>query len=1425
MSSKWLKRLMWVLLTPLFLFILAMMLLYVPPVQNLLRSAAMEYASRATGMRIGVERVDLRFPLNLLVRGVTVVQPAPSADTLFTLQRLNLQVQVRPLLRGEVSVDHITVQEAMLRSGSFIEGLSVRGRLGYFYLRSHGIDLKKEEALLNKVELRDMKLHVILNDTAAAPNDTTAVSFAWKARLQQLLLQNISVDLCMGDSLQLAARIGEASLEDAFADPALRRYSWKQLLVSGAAATVDRDSLPPSGGFDASHIALRNVNVGIDSVCMDSGKLTASIRQLSMDERSGLSITSLAGKLLLEGDTLLALPNWRLTTPTSELSLDARVDAGTASARFDAVVGKQDVLLFAGGLPEDFVRAYPFHPLRLHASIAGRLEDLQLNSLTADLPGAFSLAGHGAMSGITGAEPGGNLELQMTTGNLSFLTALADSATRARIAVPDSMRMEAVVRLEGDRTTAELTLHEGEGSASLRASYRAATGGYRAKLEVRALQMHHFLPHDSAYTFTASARARGEGFDVHDARTTADLHLQLGELHYGRRNFSGMELTAEARYDSTKIHLSAGDLLFRFRARSTLHALVERGTRFAGLLEEQLRTRVLDHAALRRALPSASLVMRAGTDNPLSEYLAEQEITYQDFTLLFGLSPRRGINGRTAIHGLRLDSIQLDTVFFAIRQDTARMTLQGGVVNAPGNSSVFRSTLTGEIRSHDAELLVNFLDEHGHTGLNLGLNVRPMVGGGRRGRANGLVLKLIPETPVIAFRNFHFVDNFNWIYLHENMRVYAHVEMADEEEMRFRLRSVRGDTVSLQNMDVELQRFRLDEISRILPYMPKLAGLLSIEANYVQTGHSLQVAAEARVQNLVYEQRKVGNLGAGVTWLPGEGDTHYLNSYFRVEDEEVVTADAVVGTGTRSTLEVTTAFHHFPLSIAGSFLPERVVTLSGDVDGEVLVSGSPDQPRMTGSLTLDSVSVYARQAGTHYHFDHRPVRIQDNRIFFDGFAIYTTSRNPFTIDGSVSFADLRKPAADLTLQARNYTLLDAPRTHESILYGQIFVDLDATLKGPLDALAMRGKMNVLGNTDVAYVLENSPLTVEDRLGELVTFTSFKESDAAPAVQNAPTMSLGGMNLSMSVDVAEAVRLRIDLSADRSSRIELEGGGTLNLQYSPQGDVSLVGRYTLIGGMMKYALPVIPLKEFQLVSGSSVDWTGHLMNPTLNLKATERVRAAVASNDNGGSRSANFDVSIRIKNKLAAPDLTFDIEAPEDASLQNELAAMGAEERSKQAVGMLATGLYLKSGVKGGGLNMGSALNTVLQNQINSIAGMSKSASINVGIEEGTSSETGGKTTDYSFRYSQRFFNDRVQIIIGGKVSTGANATNDVESFIDNVSLEYRLDGSGTRYIRAFHNKNYESVLDGEITETGVGLVLRRKVDKLGELFLFKSKTQ
>ena len=41
------------------------------------------------------------------------------------------------------------------------------------------------------------------------------------------------------------------------------------------------------------------------------------------------------------------------------------------------------------------------------------------------------------------------------------------------------------------------------------------------------------------------------------------------------------------------------------------------------------------------------------------------------------------------------------------------------------------------------------------------------------------------------------------------------------------------------------------------------------------------------------------------------------------------------------------------------------------------------------------------------------------------------------------------------------------------------------------------------------------------------------------------------------------------------------------------------------------------------------------------------------------------------------------------------------------------------------------------------------------------------------------------------------------------------------YLKVFRHTGYESILEGEITETGVGFVIRKKLLRLGDLDVYK----
>ncbi|WP_167482539.1 translocation/assembly module TamB domain-containing protein [Bacteroides caecimuris] len=1502
MKRKWIRRVSWILLTPIILFVILMVLLYVPPVQNLIRREVTAYASKATGMQIQVERIDLRFPLNLLVRGVEVIQ---QPDTLLSLESLNVRVQAWPLLKGKVEVDEVTLSRVAFNSANLIDGMEIKGVLGRFFLQSHGVDLSNETAVINATELSDTHVQMLMNDTTTTPKDTTASApVNWKVDLHQLKLKNVSFSMQLpADSMRMAAHIGEATIDDAQADLKNQFYGLKQFLLSGTSASYDTGAAKPAEGFDASHIAVRDVSIGLDSLLYKGRDMKAVIREFTMNERSGLSVTSLTGRAF-SNDSIISVPGLKLQTPHSEIDLSAHTywelvnipTTGRLSANLNAYIGKEDVMLFTGGLPDSFKEAYPFRPLVIRAGTDGNLKEMQISRFTADLPGAFSLEGGGILENLADSiTRSGTVGLKMKTQNLNFLTALSGEVPNGTIVIPDSMNLVAQIDIKGPEYKANLHLKEGQGAMNVNAALNTVTEVYKADLKIDNLQLHHFLPKDSIYELSLSAAADGRGLDVMSYRSYAKLDLALDRLHYAQYHLSNVHLTgdlkgalvtanltsdnellkmttdaeynlahsypdgkvtvdvtrldlhelglmpepmkrplafnlsAEARQNRVFTHFISGDMKLNLSARSGVNPLISQSIRFVDVLMKQIDEKELNHAELRKALPTAVLSFSAGKENPLAYFLATKNISYHDASMKFGTAPDWGINGKAAVHALKVDTLQLDTVFFTVKQDTTLMKLRAGVINGPKNPQFsFSTTLTGEIRDRDAELLVDYKNGKGETGVLLGVNARPLFEG--QGKGNGIAFTLIPEKPIVAFQQFHFNENHNWIYLHKNMRVYANVDMWDEEGMGFRVHSMQGDTVSLQNIDVEIRRIRLQEITSVLPYFPELTGLFSLEAHYIQTEKDLQLSAEASIDELTYERQRIGDIALGATWLPGEQGKQYLNAYLNHDQVEVLVADGkLLPTRTgKDSLEVNTTLEHFPLRVANAFIPDQMVTLSGDMDGNLNITGSTEQPLINGELVLDSVAVFSSQYGARFVFDNRPVQIKNNRLLFDKFAIYTTSKNPFTIDGYVDFRDMSRPMANLNMLAQNYTLLDAKRTHESLVYGKVFADFRATVKGPLDGLNMRGNVSLLGNTDVSYVLTDSPLTVQDRLGSLVTFTSF--SDTTTVVrQEVPTVSLGGLDMVMMVHIDPSVRVKVDLDASNDNRIELEGGGDLSMKYTPQGDLTLTGRYTLSGGLMKYALPVIVAKEFAIDNGSYVEWTGNPMDPMLNFKATDRTRASVSEGENGGSRMVNFDVSVVVKNRLDNLSFAFDVSAPEDATVQNELTAMGAEERGKQALYIMVMKTYLGTGPIGGGggglgkLNMGSALTSVLSSQINSLMGNLKNASLSVGVEDHDDSETGSKRTDYSFRYSQRLFNNRFQIVIGGKVSQGENATNDAESFIDNISLEYRLDRTGTRYIRLFYDKNYESVLEGEITETGVGIVLRKKLDKLSELFIFKKK--
>ena len=1542
---------MWLIASPFILFLLAIVLFYLPPVQRFAVDKASAIASESTGLDITVGRLDLRFPLDLLVREVSAVEPETN-DTLLSLERLKVELRLWKLLKKEIEIEEISIRNATIDSRDFIDGMEVNGYLGELFLESHGVIFSPETARLNEFSIKNTDLTLTLNELP--PADTTASEpLPWKLILEKIALENVAFQLRMPkESFFLRTRLPNVTLRDGVADLRESSYFVKKFSIEEAALAYDMGleahRLPADSlkyGLHPSHISLESIDFQVDSVFYSGRDIRACISRLDCQERSGLQLVSTEGKFYADNQKI-AIPRLVMKTASSFLDLQTEIGwdvlemkkTGLLSARLLAEIGKGDVLKAVGSMDSTLAKTYPSQPLQVKLDANGNLHRLRLQTLSAELPGAFQLNAGGDLLHLTDdVRRGGELTLRAETKDMRFLRPMTDG----RFRIPRGTTLEGSFTMAGQQMggdlllkqpqaravtlvdSTHLTVHNDDSltlakdfqmrhAARIYAQYDMAKDAYLADLVVNDLNIHRFLPKDSIFDVSMNLHADGEGLDFFAPETRFNIHGTVDRLYYTTYRLTGYDLKAtlenhqldasflaknsamevQARLDgklkphdvaahltiqapkldwqsmklmdvplstshrfdvsfvsdlqqkyvldasmtgtsvqspkktfqtkdlymgfatsadSTHAYMRAGDLDVAFQGRGYVDSLLAKLDAFTARADAQWTSKTIVQEELKSLLPDVCLKAEAGNDNPIANFLSMQGVSFNRLAMDIDTSPQEGINGETLICGMHTDSLMIDSIRLDLKHgDDGLDFLTEVISNTRKNQEAFEINLDGHIGNGQAQLLLQYLNAKKEKGVYIGVNAAL----GRR----GIRMRFFPENPTLVYRPFQLNER-NYLYLADRGRIYGDVRLFDEQGTGIHFYTNREDTIADQEMTVELSRIGLQQFKRVIPYLPDVEGWLGGSLHYVDSEGQMMVGVDVQLDDFVYEKSPLGNWAMSAAYLPDGDNGHHVDGFVSLDGREITYLSGFYRADASGNEDVTGELdlNHFPLKVINPFIPDGMVRFRGQVDGTLSMTGNPMKPDLNGGLKLDSVLMLMPEMSVGFRFDDKQVEIADSKMMFDKFNIYTRGETPFVVNGSVDFSDLENMMVDLRMKTHDYELMNAPKRRNATTYGKIYVDVDATLNGPVSDLKMRGNMNVLGKTDFTYVLKDSPLMVTDRLGEMVEFVNFNDTVSVEEEEEA-AVALTGVDIAMTIHIDQAVQAHVDLTADGSNYMEVEGGGDLAFQYTPQGEMLLNGRYSLISGELKYEIPIIPLKTFHIQNGSYLNWTGNAMNPEMNIKATERVRANVGS-EGEPSRMVSFDVGIALTNRLENLGLAFTLDAPEDAAVQEQLNAMSVEERGKLAVTMLVTGMYLAEGNSTGGFNVNNALNSFLQNQISNVVGQSMDISLGM---ESTDNADGGRGTDYNFQFAKRFWNNRFRIVIGGTVSTGHAAQKD-ETFIDNIAVEYRLDNSGTRYVKLFHEKNYESVLEGEVIETGLGVVLRKKVSNLGELFIFKKK--
>ena len=906
--------------------------------------------------------------------------------------------------------------------------------------------------------------------------------------------------------------------------------------------------------------------------------------------------------------------------------------------------------------------------------------------------------------------------------------------------------------------------------------------------------------------------------------TLDDIDWTIGT----RRIMTGRtDINATLSDSIVQADLSNGDLRATFSSPCGLDSLMARANRLGKLIGRQIATRNADIDSIQRTMPRFNLMVTMGAGNVVSQYLSSSGVRFANTAITASNDSLLSLTA--SLNGLVASSTRIDSIDLTARQHGQYLVYSAMMNNRPGTMDNFAHVTLNGFLGHDRlTALLRQRNIKNETGFRLGFAATVAD--------STATLKLVPYNPVIAYRQWKVnTDNYLSYNLY-NGHISTDISLGDSiSSLRLYSAPSHVHTVDTHSEDLVLQLrdIRLQDWLSLSPWAPPMKGSLSADMRMSIARSKITGNGNVNLSDFYYDNQRVGtfDVDIDVATNPANGMLQ-ADMALMVDSVKTVTVSGTLNDSTsRSPFLLDFNMIRFPLRIVNPFLPKGMAKLSGMLNGRMDISGDMARPVFNGWLNFDSTAVRVTMLGTDFRVPTTKIPVDSGIVSLRDFGITACNDNPLSINGTANLRDLTDIGLNLKLSASDMMIVNSSRARNGAdTYGKAYIDLDADVNGSTSGvLRVNADAKVLSGTNVTYVMPTATSAIASAsagTSDMVRFVSFSDT-----TQVAEADSIGrsmALILDATLAIQEGSTISVDLNADASSKVQVQGEGAFSFSMSPVNSGRLTGRYTISKGIARYNVPMLGEKSFDLLDGSYIAFNGDMMNPLLNIKAMDYLKANVTQSGQN-SRLVTFDISLGVTGSLTNMNVVFDLSTNDDITVQNELQGMSAEQRANQAMNLLLYNTYTGPGVTANANLSGNPLYSFLESKLNSwIASNVRGVDISFGIDQYDRTRDGSTstTTSYSYQVSKSLFDDRFKIVVGGNYSTDANADeNFSQNLISDISFEYMLNRSGSMYVRIFRHTGFESILEGEITQTGVGFVIKRKLDNLRDLFRFRRQRQ
>jgi len=596
------------------------------------------------------------------------------------------------------------------------------------------------------------------------------------------------------------------------------------------------------------------------------------------------------------------------------------------------------------------------------------------------------------------------------------------------------------------------------------------------------------------------------------------------------------------------------------------------------------------------------------------------------------------------------------------------------------------------------------------------------------------------------------------------------------------------------------------------------------------------MSGQLQVDDFTFLNGHMGTLYADAEW---NSDARQIElSALATDGPEAVThIDGYIAPSPRKEINLHIRAEDTHIGFIQSFTKSFLSDIEGKAWGELRISGPLNQMNLTGSAVVNGRACLTPM-GTVYTMRDDTLRFTpDGQIRFDNFRLYDRDGHLATMNGSVQHRHLKNFIFDFSVDTDQFLVYHHPGFLYDALAGSgdmagiIVADGHANIRGLQGETVINCNVTPLKGSVFAYNTA-SPDAINNQ--QFITWGTHSGSvDAVQAAKPAKnSSSMGGdLRINFQINATPDVSLRLLMDQHTGDYITLEGDGTINAAYYNKGPFQMFGTYTVHTGTYGITIQNILKKNFTFQDGGTVVFGGNPFDAQLNLRASHTVNGVSLSDLNIGNSFTNNTVRVNclmnIQGQAGAPTVEFDMEMPtvntEEQQMIRSIIA-SEQELNQQVLYLLGIGRFYTQGANNATsqqydqtqLAMQSLLSGTVSSQINEVLSqVIKSNDWNFGANISTGNE-GWHNAEYEGLVSGRLLNNR--LLINGQFGYRDNATQATPSFIGDFDVRYLLTPSGNLALKVYNQTNDRYFTRSSLNTQGVGIIVKRDFNGLGDLF-------